>query len=63
MTRSTRRQTILARLVAASAQLQAAHADAKAAGFADTTKQIDTAGAEIAKAVAQASREQVRVRA
>lgn len=63
MSPADRRQVILARLMAASAQLQAAHADAKAAGLADTVQQIDTAGAEIAKAVSQASREQVRVRA
>lgn len=63
MTRSTRRQTILARLVLASAQLQAAHADAKKAGLLETVKQIDTAGAEVAKAIAHANSEQERARA
>lgn len=58
-----RRQTILARLVAASAQLQAAHSDAKKAGLVETATQIDTAGAEVAKAIAHAQREQERARA
>lgn len=52
------RQTILARLVAASAQLQAAHDDARRAGLVETMQQIDAAGAEIATAIARASSEQ-----
>lgn len=63
MSPADRRQVILARLIAASAQLQAAHADAKAAGLSDTTRMIDAAGAQIAMAISQAQREQERVRA
>lgn len=63
MTRAHRRQLVLARLVAASAQLQLAHAEAKRAGLVETVRQIDQLGEDLANAISRAQSERERVRA